>query len=559
MTNRKKVGRFKGRFSYLLIFIMAGLLLLSPGGEIQAGDEFSRHQLSFLQDELRLGVTAERVREVLGQPARIDPTPYYYDCWIYNQDYDNYFQIGIRDGQVVTIYSNSLNWGYKDARVGRLISEVKNTFSLKREIEFEYEEVDFTIDGSNEDDSVYLYLDQQQEEATVLEILLDIHDNHRITSIIISDIKTTLAKGNYHVSYSYFGEEPEFGAENLSLEQQEEVDRALERQFLDLINSVRVRKDLHTLDWNQQLADVALSHSQDMSNTGFFAHESPNTGGVGDRVSSANIHNEYALENIARGQADAIRAHEGLMNSKGHRENILSDNILELGAGAYQSDYYTQKFILTDSAALEERKRGTVEEGVVTDDDFQDESCDTSRSEVDIDLANLYEAGKRVQGEEEFILKWPAAKMPIEVSLYGDYSSASKEVVDNILADLSAVSSDLNLRRVEEETDFTIYFVPARDFSLYRDSIQQETSEWHWAWYVNWQNYQLWKADLFIASEKNLSLQQIEEYLRMNLIRALGLPNTEFRNYTAEKLALLEFLYQNELESGINWQELKEF
>ena len=40
-----------------------------------------------------------------------------------------------------------------------------------------------------------------------------------------------------------------------------------------------------------------------------------------------------AAENLAYGQQSSIYAHEGLMNSLGHRENILNTHVNTLGVG----------------------------------------------------------------------------------------------------------------------------------------------------------------------------------------------------------------------------------
>jgi uncharacterized protein YkwD len=55
-----------------------------------------------------------------------------------------------------------------------------------------------------------------------------------------------------------------------------------------------------------------------------------------------------AGENLAYGQFSSIFAHEGLMNSLGHRKNILREEYEYLGVGvAFNNEsqpYYTQNF-----------------------------------------------------------------------------------------------------------------------------------------------------------------------------------------------------------------------
>jgi uncharacterized protein YkwD len=67
-----------------------------------------------------------------------------------------------------------------------------------------------------------------------------------------------------------------------------------------------------------------------------------------------NIRFITAGENLAYGQFSSIFAHEGLMNSLGHRENILQENYKYLGIGvAFNNEsepYYTENFY-SDSAS----------------------------------------------------------------------------------------------------------------------------------------------------------------------------------------------------------------
>lgn len=64
---------------------------------------------------------------------------------------------------------------------------------------------------------------------------------------------------------------------------------------------------------------------------------------------NAGISYKMAAENISWGEgySDAIASHHGLMNSLGHRKNILNPELTELGVGASYIGglYFTQNFI----------------------------------------------------------------------------------------------------------------------------------------------------------------------------------------------------------------------
>src|SRR5580704_4165828 len=89
-----------------------------------------------------------------------------------------------------------------------------------------------------------------------------------------------------------------------------------------------------------------------MRATKVVAHVSPTTGSAADRVRTANIHTAVVLENVARAYGVG-EAHDGLMNSPGHRANIMSATATHVGIGVVLGDeisgrrelFVTQVFI----------------------------------------------------------------------------------------------------------------------------------------------------------------------------------------------------------------------
>ncbi|MBH4731343.1 CAP domain-containing protein, partial [Staphylococcus aureus] len=57
-----------------------------------------------------------------------------------------------------------------------------------------------------------------------------------------------------------------------------------------------------------------------------------------DRLKKDGITFNSAGENLAYGQVSSIYAHQGLMNSIGHRKNILNDTFKILGVGVDFND-----------------------------------------------------------------------------------------------------------------------------------------------------------------------------------------------------------------------------
>jgi uncharacterized membrane protein required for colicin V production len=107
-------------------------------------------------------------------------------------------------------------------------------------------------------------------------------------------------------------------------------DPAAARRIFDLLNQARVDAGLDPLAWSDALAGVGHGHAEEMYLDGYFAHESPQTGDVGDRLAAAGITFRVAGENLALA-ATAADVHDGLMASPGHRANILDVDYRRVG------------------------------------------------------------------------------------------------------------------------------------------------------------------------------------------------------------------------------------
>lgn len=110
-------------------------------------------------------------------------------------------------------------------------------------------------------------------------------------------------------------------------------DQHQSRIMFGLINKDRVSRGLQPLTWREELVPVAEAHSEDMDERNYFSHTNPDGEGPADRAREAGVSYRMIGENLAFGQNNAVYAHEGLMDSKGHRDNILNPAYDEVGIG----------------------------------------------------------------------------------------------------------------------------------------------------------------------------------------------------------------------------------
>jgi len=104
-----------------------------------------------------------------------------------------------------------------------------------------------------------------------------------------------------------------------------------------MVNRDRAAAGLHALQWDDKVADVSRGHSTEMRTTKIVAHISAKTGSAADRVRAAKLKTPLVLENVARAYGLG-EAHQGLMNSPGHRANLMSTSATHVGIGVVFGD-----------------------------------------------------------------------------------------------------------------------------------------------------------------------------------------------------------------------------
>lgn len=145
------------------------------------------------------------------------------------------------------------------------------------------------------------------------------------------------------------GDQSQSPAENESAASLDEA--AVEQAILDEVNEERTARGLQPVTADPDLAAVADGHSEDMLDRDFYAHESPEGLGPGDRLDRAGVDCRVAGENIAQSYYDvefqtengterhttveevAAGLVEQWLQSPEHRENMLQPGWETSGVG----------------------------------------------------------------------------------------------------------------------------------------------------------------------------------------------------------------------------------
>ncbi len=123
---------------------------------------------------------------------------------------------------------------------------------------------------------------------------------------------------------------------------------SVRRELFDMLNATRREAGLPPLHEHVGLREVGLAHRRDMAENDFIGHTSPRTGTAADRVRAASLTSGLVLENIGRGYS-AQEIHRGLMESPGHRANLVNPDVTHVGIGVVaQPEGSRSAFIVTE-------------------------------------------------------------------------------------------------------------------------------------------------------------------------------------------------------------------
>ncbi len=119
-----------------------------------------------------------------------------------------------------------------------------------------------------------------------------------------------------------------------------------EQQLLKLLNMERENAGVPDLRWDSKLAEAAQAHSLQLAEHAALSHQFAGEPQLDRRVGATGARFNSVAENVAL--ADTVElAHWALMNSPGHRANIMNPKYNAVGIGIEQRNgnlYVTQDF-----------------------------------------------------------------------------------------------------------------------------------------------------------------------------------------------------------------------
>ena len=113
----------------------------------------------------------------------------------------------------------------------------------------------------------------------------------------------------------------------------------IEYDTFNKINEYRAKNGLSKLEWSKELYKATTIRAKEISQK--FSHTRPNG------TTCFTVSNLACAENIAAGHPSSEGTVKGWINSKGHRENILSKNAKYAAISLYRDNnsYYTYYWV----------------------------------------------------------------------------------------------------------------------------------------------------------------------------------------------------------------------
>lgn len=273
---------------------------------------------------ITLGMSKEEAQQKLGLPLRLMENEYGTDWHSYHENYQNYVLLSYDEQDKVNgMFTNQdLISSTEGFSVDSSQAEIRELFGTPL-TSLQKGRVQYILDSRDEYD-----LFETADSYTT--VFYDVHEEASVTAVQVISKQLEESRGEIYAEPSA------------------EIKEGYEFLLFELTNSARIQRQLPLLKWDEQTMETARDHSQDMADERYFSHTNLQGQSPFDRMKEDGISFFVAGENLAYGQYSAVFAHEGLMNSMGHRENIVKPDFGFLGVGvAYNTDkqpYFTAKF-----------------------------------------------------------------------------------------------------------------------------------------------------------------------------------------------------------------------
>ncbi|TWT04744.1 CAP domain-containing protein [Planomicrobium sp. CPCC 101079] len=270
-----------------------------------------------------------------GKPDRIEPSAFGYEWWVYNSSLSHYTMAGVKEGEIVQVYTAGTATDASPFHIGQSLDEIYRFTIIENEITVKYGTSIYTFSLRGEDINKQLLV---SFEGVYAQLYLD-EESKTLQAVRFMNAETLIRHRPYDMMYS--GDL--LTEENPSSSLQRSIDEANAKQVIDLTNVYRLHHQRKPLVEYPAVTMIARTHSQAIAKQQFSSEETE-LPDLEKRLADARIGFEEAGENTATQYFDAAETVHGWSNSDGHKDTLLSDSFNKIGVGVF-GKFYTQIFL----------------------------------------------------------------------------------------------------------------------------------------------------------------------------------------------------------------------
>ncbi len=234
--------------------------------------------------------TEAELKDVWGEPDRVETSVYDLERYIYINDYQHYFFVTFDHGKIAEIFVPGSDYGYIGMNGKGTMADIKNLSYVSM--------LEHSGIVRNEASEARLILDYEGQLCGLMLQTKEFILERDSISTLLQDTKL-----------------------------------AAEAQLLDLIQVCRVERGVAPLVWDKKLFDVARAHSEDMVTEGYFDYNSEDGTTPFGRIMERGKVFFTAAEVIARQRGDVVNVYQEWMRTPARVTMLTDDSMQEVGIG----------------------------------------------------------------------------------------------------------------------------------------------------------------------------------------------------------------------------------
>jgi hypothetical protein len=187
-------------------------------------------------------------------------------------------------------------------------------------------------------------------------------------------------------------------------------------------------------------------------------------------------------------------------------------------------------------------------------------------TQEEIDYFREIAFGSEFEGDFSRLRKWNQDVVGIKV--LGDATDEDRETLQEIIRDISEITSGIRLTLVQDDPDISVHFIPQKEFYRYTERDIAE-SNWGLFWYYSNDKGEIQEARLLISTDQPNQLER-NHLIREELTQALGLGNDSWKyedsvfyqgwstvqEYGEMDKKLIQILYHPDIQPNMEEEEV---